>query len=128
MHVMITGSRDWPMDKAHIIWEALEEVWTEICGLVEDPAGDVTFHHGECPYGGADLIGASWAAGAGWKVVPHPPEVQEGWAYAARNQDMVDMHPQYVVACFLEGAGNRGTTMTYKMAEASGLNIKEVWG
>lgn len=126
--VVITGSRDWPIQKAHLIWEALRKI-------DEQHADDwhwtpLELHHGECPFGGADLIGASWAHGAGWKVVPHPPIEQKGWAYARRNQGMIDLEPDYVVACFLEGAGNRGTQMTYDMAVAAGLKhrIVEVRG
>lgn len=122
--VVITGSRDWPASKAHHIWKALERIkesW-ELGPYFET----VEFHHGECPYGGADVIGASWAAGAGWEVVPHPPLEQKGWAYAKRNQEMIDLVPDYVVACFLEGAGNRGTQMTYDMAVAAGLKDRIV--
>ncbi len=122
--VVITGSRDWPASKAHLIWDALRRIqkmheddwhWTPM-----------ELHHGECPYGGADLIAASWADGADWKVVPHPPIEQKGWAYAKRNKEMVDLDPDYVVACFLEGAGNRGTQMTYDMAVAAGLKDRIV--
>ena len=121
--IVITGSRDWPMDKAHLIWEALEQVWTALQARQETWENpEVEFHHGMCPYGGADLIGASWAHGAGWLVVPHPPLRNVGWAYAKRNQEMIDLNPDYVVACFLEGAGNRGTQMTFDMAEKAGIS------
>jgi hypothetical protein len=118
--VVITGSRDWPIDKAHLIWDALRKL--------ENAHEDDWFwspmelHHGECPFGGADLIAASWAAGADWGVIPHPPEQQIGWAYAKRNKEMIDLMPDYVVVCYLEGAGNRGTTMTHEMALAQGLD------
>lgn len=122
--VVITGSRDWPIDKAYLIWEALRRIekdheddwhWTPL-----------ELHHGECPYGGADLIAASWADGAGWRVRAHPPIEQKGWAYAKRNKEMIDLYPDYVVACFLEGAGNRGTQMTYDMAVTAGLKDRIV--
>lgn len=120
--IVITGSRDWPISKAHVIWEVLEQLWFDLCVDVESwETPDIEFHHGECPYGGADLIGASWAHGAGWKVTPHPPEQQIGWAYAKRNKEMVDLMPDYVVACYLEGAKNAGTKMTHEMALARGL-------
>lgn len=130
--VVITGSRDWPASKAHLIWEALEKI-KDHCEEMADLYWDyreITLHNGECPYGGADLIGASWAAGAGWGVVGHPAEENAGWAYAARNQEMIDLEPDYVVACFLEGAGNKGTQMTYDMAVRAGLKdrIVEVRG
>lgn len=130
MIVVITGSRDWPASKAHHIWEALSDLqaYAEgFYGLYTD-YNSLELHHGECPYGGADLIAASWAHGAGWEVIAHPPIEQKGWAYAKRNQEMIDLKPHFVVACFLEGAGNRGTQMTYDMAVAAGLkdNIVEV--
>lgn len=128
-HVVITGSRDWPISKAPIIWEALEDLADAIGHGEEFASGwrphRIVLHHGDCPFGGADLIGASWAAGRGWKVVPHPPLKQEGWAYAKRNQEMIDLHPDYVLACFLKGAANKGTQMTFDMAEAAG--IEERW-
>ena len=117
--IVITGSRDWSMDKAHIIWEALRKL--EKVHENDWHWSPMELHHGACPYGGADLIGASWAHGAGWEVVAHPPIKQQGWAYAKRNQEMIDLNPDHIVACFLEGAGNRGTQMTYDMAVASGL-------
>jgi hypothetical protein len=135
INVVITGSRDWPIGKAPIIWEALETLqWS--CGvksweIAEYGAKEFfTLHHGECFAGGTDLIGASWAAGAGWEVIPHPTEIPMGWALAKRNRKMIDLKPDYVVACFLEGAGNRGTQMTYDMAIAAGLKdrIIEVRG
>lgn len=111
------------MDKAHIIWLELEKLRARIDTIwaYSNRSPRVRFHHGHCPYGGADLIGASWAHGAGWEIEPHPPLRQIGWAYAKRNQEMIDLDPDYVVACFLEGAGNRGTQMTYDMAIAAGL-------
>lgn len=116
--VVITGSRDWPMSKAPIIWSALRKLQKRHTGF------KFTLHEGECPFGGADLIAASWADGAGWKVVPHPPKEQTGYHYALRNQEMIDTDPDYVVACFLNGAGNRGTQMTYDMAVKAGLGHK----
>lgn len=123
--IVITGSRDWPFQKAHLIWTALKKLSIEIGDGEEFEHGwrpyNITLHHGMCPYGGADLIGASWAAGAGWDVIPHPPIEQRAWAYAKRNQEMIDLQPDHVVACFLEGAKNKGTQMTVDMAIAAGL-------
>lgn len=126
--IVITGSRDWPIGKAHVIWEALEQLWFDLCVDVPNwDTPDIEFHHGECPFGGADLIGASWAHGAGWKVIPHPPLKREGWAYAKRNQEMVDLKPDYVLAFFLKDAANKGTKMTYDMAVRAGIEPKEFW-
>lgn len=121
------------MAKAKVIWDALEQIYEELsmneslCDSLGHPI--VTLHHGECPYGGADLIAASWASGAGWEVKPHPPLKQEARYYAMRNQEMVDLKPDYVVAFFLEGAGNKGTAMTYDMAKRAGLvmRMREYW-
>jgi hypothetical protein len=123
--VVVTGSRDWPMSKAH-------HIWAELRKLEKRHENDwhwspMELHHGECPFGGADLIAASWADGADWEVVPHPPLKQEGWAYAKRNQEMIDLKPDYVLAFFLKDAGNRGTKMTYDMAVRAGLKPKEIW-
>lgn len=120
--VVLTGSRDWQIDKAPAIWDALRKL--EKAHENDWHWSPMELHHGACPYGGADLIGASWAAGADWEVIPHPPIKNIGWAYAKRNQEMIDLNPDYVVACFLEGAGNRGTQMTFDMAVAAGLSDK----
>jgi len=109
------------MSKAHLIWDALRKLQKAHEDAWHWEEAHMVLHHGECPYGGADLIAASWADGADWEVIPHPPIKQQGWAYAKRNQEMIDLNPDYVVACFLEGAGNRGTQMTYDMAVAAGL-------
>jgi hypothetical protein len=124
MLVVITGSRDFPIDKAPIIWEALRKMEKEH----EDDWhwSPWELHHGECPFGGADLIGASWASGAGWKVVSHPPKERTGYYYNLRNQEMVDLNPDYVLACFLRGAKNQGTTNTVNMAKAAGLKDR-IW-
>jgi len=119
--VVITGSRDWPWSKARLIGQALLDIDIEFA--MEEV---VEFHEGECPYGGADEIGAFYANLLGWKVIPHPPIEEKGWAYAKRNQEMIDENPDYVVACFLEGAGNRGTQMTYDMAVKAGLKDRIV--
>lgn len=124
LHVVITGSRDWPPRLAFHIWEALHEI--DKAHENERHWTPTVLHHGECPYGGADLIAASWADGAGWQVRAHPPIKREGWAYAKRNQEMIDLMPSYVVACFLEGAKNRGTSMTYDMAIRAGLKDRIV--
>jgi hypothetical protein len=128
INVVITGSRDWQIDKAPKIWEALEDLQEQYENDWHSP--EFVLHHGVCPFGGADLIGASWARGAGWIVVPHPPIKPVGWAFAKRNQEMIDLQPDYVIACFLEGAGNKGTQMTVDMAVNAGLKdrIIEIWG
>lgn len=122
--VVVTGSRDWPPEKASIIWKHLKRIQD----LHENDWhwSPFVLRHGECPFGGVDLIAASWAAGADWEVIPHPPEAREGWAYAKRNKEMIDTSPDYVIAFFLKGAGNRGTQMTYDMAKAAGLKIIKV--
>ena len=117
--VVITGSREWPIDKAWVIWEALARI--KDSHEMDWHWSPMEFHHGECPFGGADLIGASWAAGAGWGVVPHPPKKRTGYYYNLRNQEMIDLNPDHVVACFLSGAKNQGTQNTYDMAVAAGL-------
>lgn len=116
----MTGSRDFGPDEAWKIWQIL-------AGIEEESVGQKTLLNGECPFGGADLIAASWAAGAGWEVEGFPPEVKEGWAYAKRNRAMVDRHPDLFLCFFKQGSGNRGTKMTYDMAKAAKLNVREYW-
>lgn len=116
--VGMTGSRDFGPNEAWVIWQILSRLDAEI-------GRPVTLLNGECPFGGADLIAASWAAGAGWGVEGFPPEAREGWAYAKRNQAMVDRNPDLFLCFFKKGAGNQGTTMTRNMAKRAGLKIRE---
>lgn len=116
----MTGSREVAPKDAWIIWQALSRIDTE-------SSHPIRLLHGECPYGGADLIAASWAAGAGWEVESFPAEANAGWAYAKRNQAMVDRKPDLFLVFYKNGAGNRGTKMTRGMALDAGLRVREFW-
>ena len=116
--VGMSGSRDFGPGDAWKIWQILAAIENETLG-------PFLLLNGECPYGGADLIVSSWAAGAGWEVEGFPSEADAGWAYAKRNQAMVDRKPDLFLFFFKKGAGNRGTKMTRDMAKKAGLNVRE---
>jgi hypothetical protein len=118
--VGVTGSRDIEPKQAWVIWQALADIEENIGAWLP-----IELLQGECPYGGADLIAASWAAGAGWMVTDFPAEANAGWAYAKRNKAMVDRKPDVFLCFFKKGAENRGTKMTRDMAKAAGIPVKE---
>lgn len=119
--ILVTGSRDWPMtgEKSLVISRILDL----FSNFTSEP---VELWHGECPYGGVDALAAAHGSQCGWEVVPFPPKPSYGHTelrpkdYAKRNKAMVDSGPDLVLAFFLQGAGNRGTKMTWDMAD--GLN------
>lgn len=117
--VVFSGSRYWPPEKAHLIWNALRKL--EKAHEMDWHWSPMELHHGACYLGGADLIAASWADGADWDVQAHPAEKPAAWALAKRNQEMIDLIPDYVVTCFLEGQKNKGTQMVHDMAIKAGL-------
>lgn len=97
---------------------------------------DVTLDHGGCTVGtdvqnslykGVDGI-ADWHARLlNWKVTPHPADPSKGPSrFAIRNQEMVNLTPDYVLAFFLKGAKNAGTQMTMDMALDKKLYVIKV--
>lgn len=129
----MTGSREWPptADALEVIFVAidswLELSWTEPEMIV-----------GMSPEGGVDTFAYAYAMGCGYGVIPVPAEVSEGytrpqpWQFARRNQKMVDMAPDGVLAFFVgdrdDPRKNRGTRMTVEMAKKAGIRVEEyVW-
>jgi hypothetical protein len=119
VRLLVTGSRDWPLSERMVVFRYLNRLNDR----------DMTLIHGGCPVG-ADVPGSLYKGVDGladlharllnWKVVVYPPDPSKGRArFAIRNKQMVDEHPDKVLAFFLKDAENRGTKMTYDMA--SGL-------
>lgn len=119
--ICVTGSREWPMtgEKSWVISRLLDTI--ERMG--NKSSQQVELWQGECPYGGVDALSAAYGESRGWIVRSFPPKPSNGHTelramdYAKRNRAMVDAGPDVVVAFFLNGAGNRGTQMTYDMSK-----------
>lgn len=118
--ILITGSRYW-QDRTSIA-EALTQAWND-----HGRPDEVTVVHGECPYGGADIIAAEIATERGWSVDPHPAD----WgglgseAGPERNQEMVDLGADIALAFPEEGS--RGTWDCVRKARDAGIPVT-VWG
>jgi hypothetical protein len=89
--------------------------------------------HGESPKGGVDAYVAAYCMGAGWGVQGFPPKPSGGRSHVIakdfyiRNQAMIDEKPDCVLAFFLKGAQNKGTSMTVKLAEKAGIPVEIIW-
>jgi len=73
---------------------------------------------------GADRLAAREAAGRGWAVEPHPPDIAKHGAPAAfhiRNQEMVDAGADLLIAL----PGGSGTEGCIKRAKAAGIPVRE---
>jgi hypothetical protein len=129
--VLITGSREWPptIDSLGVIFAAIDKhcelSWTTPEVII-----------GMSPGGGVDAFAYAYCYGVGYPIIPVPAEPGEGrtklWPrdFAARNQKMVDMKPDVVLA-FITGKDDptqsRGTKMTVGMAEKAGLYIERYY-
>ncbi|WP_080989611.1 SLOG family protein [Mycolicibacterium conceptionense] len=115
MRILITGSRHWH-DRA-AVERALRDV---AAGLYPE---EVTVVHGDCPYGGADIIAAEIAAGWGCTVEAYPAEMgADGHVLGpARNQRMVDLGADICLA--FPDSKSRGTWDCVRRAEKAGIPI-----
>lgn len=129
--VLVTGSREWPPT-----CEALEIIFRAIDKHCEDAWHMPEVIIGMSPGGGVDTFAYAYCEGAGYPTTPVPAKPTEGhtriWPkdYAIRNQKMVDMQPDVVLA-FITGKDDplqsRGTKMTVEMAEKAGLYIERYY-
>lgn len=130
MRILVTGSRDWPWDQRLTVFRALNRASVN--------ASSVTLLQGACPVGtevpnslyrGADGLADLHGRLLGWNVLAFPPNPSTGRSraqqFALRNQAMVDMRPDKVLAFYLRGAENRGTKMTADMAKRKNLWVLE---
>jgi hypothetical protein len=123
--ILVTGSREWPptVDALEVIFESLDDYLEDSWDLPEMIVG-------MSPEGGVNTFAYAYAVGCGYGVIPVPAEVSEGrtrplpWQFAKRNQKMVDMAPDVVLAFFVVGAANKGTQMTVDMAEKAGIKVE----
>lgn len=141
LRILVTGSRDWKDVRA--IEQALLEYHPVDAQGFDLPDDKPTLVHGDCPVG-ADRIAKIAAGFLGWIPEPHPaawlapcrPQCQPGhrrrgklggsYCPAAgnyRNQDMVDLGADVVLAFHLNGS--RGTADCIERAEKAGLLVRK---
>jgi hypothetical protein len=136
MRVLVTGSRFF--SSLPVVRQALEEVTAGHRGT------HVLVHGGAR---GADTLAAIAAKRLGWEIECHPAEWgapcreecrpdcrrtrDDDTTYCSaaghyRNQHMVDLGADVVVACYKRGAANKGTTDCRRRAVAAGIPDKRV--
>lgn len=128
MRLLVTGSRQ-IIDQRRV-YPVLDRVFAQWL-LLREP-GPFTVVHGSAP--GADTLANTWV----WdhRSDPFPPMVEPhpaNWARYGklaghiRNQEMVDLGADLVLAFFQPGAENRGTQNCVTAARLKGLKIEELW-
>lgn len=138
MRVLVTGSREFT--DYTMISQVLDRVyqgWTgATLAVVYHPApgyfDEFVLVHGDCKRGAdfyADLWGGSRIA-HGWEmsIERHPADWQLGrGAGIIRNQQMVNLGADLVVAFFRWQAANRGTSHCVGAAVRAGIEVEEYW-
>lgn len=134
--VVVTGSRYWPENMS-------EDVESALVYVTEDSrrkGRGITLYHGGCPYGvatdspykGADGHADAFGRRLGWDVRPVLAKSLDGRSrpsardFAVRNRKLIDTEPDIVVAFFLNGYENRGTSMTVAMAEKNNIMVLKI--
>lgn len=137
MRILITGSRE---------FRSLSAVRTAMLEVTAGQRGPHLLVHGNAR--GADQIAAVVAKRLGWQVESHPADWNgpcrescapghrqtrrdRGSEYCPaaghlRNQAMVDLGADVVVAFFKEGAANAGTHDCVRRARSAGLTVRDV--
>lgn len=121
LRILVTGSRHWT-DRDRIA-ATLDQTWRD-----HGSPRSVVLAHGDCPYGGADILAADVAEERGWQVDPHPAEWKRYGRRAGpiRNQAMVDLGADVVIAFPEEGS--RGTWDCVRKARTAGIPVHVVEG
>lgn len=112
--VLVTGSRH--LNDRRLVADVLTSAWSH----AGEPT-DVVLVHGDCPYGGANLLAEQYATSRGWRVEPVPADWRRIGRAAGpvRNQDMVDRGADLAVA--FPAPGSRGTWDCLRRAESAGI-------
>lgn len=113
--VLVSGWRHATTEAHHrIIREALRPIYIARPGVV--------LRHGQCPYGGVDLIADDIATQWHWEVDRMPAEVRGGRILGpARNRAMCAKTPRPDELVAFPGPGSTGTLSCIKEAIAHGI-------
>lgn len=125
MRVIVTGSRDHA--NRHAVWAALTDVLREAWDTAtNDTTGPIlTLVHGSAR--GADTFAHQWAVAHDPVVVPelHIPDWKMGkQAGHWRNQHMVNLGADLLLAFFQPGAANAGTADCVARAVEAGIPVR----
>jgi hypothetical protein len=118
VRVLVTGSRD--LVDRQMVWDALTHV------LAANTDAVFTVVHGACPRG-ADRWADEWVdyTDPGFAIERHPADWKMGkQAGHWRNQHMVNLGADVVLAFFQPGAANRGTADCVRRAEEAGIPVR----
>jgi hypothetical protein len=112
VRVLVCGSRDWPY--RGLIRRVLEQ------------SGATEIIHGDCR--GADRIAGEIAKGMGLKVIAVPAcwHLHGKAAGPIRNQEMLGLHPEKVIAFHNDIENSRGTKDMVARARAAGIPVSIV--
>jgi hypothetical protein len=139
MRVLVTGSREFT--DYTMICQALDRIyegWAQArLAVIVDRApfgyfDEFVLVHGACPRG-ADTYADMWGRrriNQGWniRIERHPADWHLGrGAGIIRNQHMVNLGANLVVAFFKWQAGNRGTSHCVGAAMHAGIEVQEYW-
>jgi YspA, cpYpsA-related SLOG family len=114
LKVLVTGSRD--LTDHQLVYDALDELWVKNMPLI--------VIHGDAK--GADSFADAWAT---YREHVTPVRVIADWsndgfsAGPTRNDRMLALGPDVVLAFFKEGAKNSGTTHMVGISRAAGVHV-----
>jgi hypothetical protein len=115
--IILTGDRYY--SDGETIRGALLQAWYDL-----GSGSDILLIEGECPYGGADIIGRNLWIKGGFPVLPMPADITEDGRILgpARNQRMVDVGANLCLA--FPTAQSRGTRNCIRLAKAAGIDTR----
>jgi len=120
VRILVTGSRFW--DDADSLMKALSDIVWQV------DSRKVAIVHGGCP-SGADAIAGQTARALGLTVEVHPADWDTHGRAAGpiRNQEMVSLGADVVLAFFRKDAANRGTSDCVARAVKAGIEVRRFW-
>lgn len=111
--LMVTGSRHWTNR------EFIHTVLSPFAAAHPDVL------HGACPEGGADEIADEVARELGMNPIPFPPDerLPKPQRFHVRNDAMLAMKPDLVLAFRARGEKNAGTNSVIRKAKSKGILV-----
>lgn len=114
IRILVTGSR-FATAVAH-----REYVWNRLTWWANYFGGEHIIMHGQCHFGGVDLLAEEWAAARGWKTDRHPASRYGG--ALKRNRAMVALGPRVCIG-FPSTTRSTGTIHCLTEALKAGVEV-----
>lgn len=116
MKFQMTGDRNWDS------YEAIRMTFLALAATVDDGT-QITLIHGDAR--GADRMSGEIADCMDWKVISMPADWEKYGRAAGpiRNNEMLDMEPQFLVAFHDDLASSKGTKHCVKEALRRGIDV-----